>query len=254
MKKSINLLLVLVIALLLSSCGEKNVVLNEIYTGSEYMTIEDAKQYILEMLGPNADLYEIDESEKQVRFTLKEDNNETDWLNLSVSFTDGTNFTLPCTYSNVNALGWKSEENVNNDWVSGEFACCNNQGERIFLTRAVDSNDKNIKIKDSTIIGLRIPCGDFAKKDNYVQICNSHPEFSYMGINRESSPEDAVGTIGCPNIIEHDGVNMYFEYNSYDYSLEEKTTVEISWLTMEDGPKIMRDVEITRLYMSWLIK
>lgn len=253
MKRSMSLLLAFLIILLLYSCGKKDSVVKEIYTGSKYMTIEEAKQYVLRMLGENANLYKIDVYKDLVRFSLKEDINETDWLSRSISFADGTDITLPCAYSDISTLGWKSEENINNDRVSGELVCRNNQGQRIFLTRAVDSDENNIKIKDSTIEGLRIPCCDFSKKDNYAQILSSHPNFSYMNINRESAPKEATRKIGYPNTIEHNGTRMYFEYESYDYSVKEKTIVEIDWLTMSDGPEIMGNIEIRRFYMSWLL-
>ena len=254
MKKLTSIILVIVVTLLLCSCGTNETVQKEIYTGSKYMSIDQAEQYILGFLETKADFYEVTTLNKNIRLDLSSDIKDGDWLDKTIEVENGTKITFPCSYESLKKAGWQAEDNENEDQTYGsQFRCTSHSGSRITFLRDVYSNENHIKIKDSKVEGVHITCGDFAKKDNYVLILNTHPAFKYMGVTRESTPVQVIKSMGLPNEITHNGVNMTFTYTSYDYSTKHKTTVEISWLTMADGPEIMRDIKIRYYYMNWLL-
>ena len=251
MKKKVSIVFVTIIMMIMSSCGSEDTVVKEIYKGTGYMTINEANEYVSGLLGTNASRYEVDVYDDVVRYSLEEKSTDEDWLERTVRFSDGTSITIPCSYSDIKSIGWNSEEKEDETWVSNNiFYCRNNRSWKIGCGRRIAENEDYPSIQDSTIDEIDISCGDFATKEDYVLILNSHPEFEYMGISRDSTPAQVIQTMGIPTEIEHNGINMYFTYESYDYSIKENTKVTICWLTLKSGSEIMRDFEILRIAMS----
>lgn len=231
-----------VLAVLIScftACGSD--VLQEVYMGTEYYTTEEAKMYIETLLGTNIYLYENDS--EYAMYSLQDNDMGVSYLDHSVSFSDGTEITLPCSYSDVKSKGWTSEESEKETFVSNNNIYCEkDNGWRLAFGRV--SEDPSPAIKDSEIDNILISIGSKGEKENYSLITTRDPEFTYMGLNRDSTPTQVLNKLGLPNSIDHNDVRMTFEYTIKESSTGRWLRVQFTWLTLKDGPEIMDEFKL----------
>lgn len=240
------LLAIMLITIVLCGCRTRYSVVEEVYEGNTYMTMDEANAYVLNFLVDNEYKYNNTSTETTVRYFQQSEYKNEISLEQKIVFSDGTSITLPCKYADVTASGWKAEDNsISGLGYYGMMYCKKPNDWRLGLHIVRPNEDNPItNINDLNVEGITLFLGDFATKENYCRVLSCHPEFTYMGIDRSCTPKQVIEKLGLPYLVEHNGVNMEFEYTMYIASSDTRINVTMTWLTLADGPEIMRDFEI----------
>ena len=204
-------------------------------SNKSYITSKDAfvnKMTELLDISLYADLTESDNTSSKSYFYWLDYGNKKEYdLDYKIKLGDGTEFTMPITFSELEKKGWVLQESSDPDYEMEAglmtFGIIENVAGKSLHVTAYNPTDKTIAFKECTVIG--VDAQQYSMFDPTEKLSDAI-DFTVCGsLTNASALEDIINKLGNPSSIDctlhfddgkytHSDINITYEQKSSAYS------------------------------------
>lgn len=166
---------------------------------------------------------------KLYTYTIKSENKTEYPLDYKISLSDGTEFTMPITFAELEAKGWILQDNSDRETEIApgfmSYGIIENSSGKSLHVAAYNPEESSIQFKDCTVVNT-----DFQQYSSFEhdKKLDSAIDFTLLGsITNTSKLEDIIAKLGNPSSIiysEHYDSDGKYDYSTIKITYEQKSS------------------------------